>query len=91
MPDTTRQSVRAAMDRLDELGQSADNLQAAGALEVLGAIQGLVIEDVSGAEGQLAEGGEARSLPRRRLGTAHGNHGHPNAGSPSFRLWLKTV
>ncbi len=53
MPDATRQSVRAAVGRLEEVGQSGDNLQAAGALEVLGAIQALVIQDLSGAEANL--------------------------------------
>ncbi len=53
MPDTTRESVPGAVGRLEELGQSGDSFQAAGALAVLGAIQCLVIQDQSGAEANL--------------------------------------
>jgi tetratricopeptide (TPR) repeat protein len=53
LPDGTRQSVRKAMDRLEDLTQGSEARPAAGALEALGILQYLVVRDLRGAESSL--------------------------------------
>ncbi len=47
LPDATQRSVRSAMTRLEDLGQEPDNSAAAGALEVLGILQGPLLQETN--------------------------------------------
>lgn len=53
LPETHRRSLRAALARLEELGQGADPRSAASALEIRGALQALALNDLRGAETSL--------------------------------------
>jgi tetratricopeptide (TPR) repeat protein len=49
-PAATKQAMRDAADRLEKLGRSADVRTAADALELRGCLQGLIMNDLAGAD-----------------------------------------
>ncbi len=63
LTDHTRRSLRDTMTHLEEVAHAADAHAAAGALEVLGMLQYLVVHDTPGAEASLRQ---AVSLDPRR-------------------------
>jgi tetratricopeptide (TPR) repeat protein len=50
LPDATQKSIRAAITRLENLGQEPEAKEAAGALQSLAVLQGYVVGDRTGAE-----------------------------------------
>lgn len=65
LPENVRGSLRASLSSLEELGQSGESRSAAGALEVLGVLQYLIVHDERGAETSLRRA--IRLDPKREL------------------------
>jgi tetratricopeptide (TPR) repeat protein len=53
LPDASQCSIRAAMTRLEDLAQNPNAREAAGALEVLGILQGPVLHEINSRLGNL--------------------------------------